>query len=357
MIHYRIGNVLESEAEALVNTVNTLGVMGKGVALQFRNQFPLNYKRYEQACKDGAIDIGRLLVVRDSSLATGEKIIINFPTKTDWRKPSEYSYIEAGLKDLIQVIKKEGIKSVALPPLGSGNGGLDWAKVKTILERHLSDVDAEVFIYEPNAKIREAMKKERVKLTPARAMLLSVLYDLVRNGEFVSEFSSEKIAYFLQRFGAKHEFNLEFKQHFYGPYSGKVKHVLYYLNGSYILGYSSKDKKPFEELGIVPDGELAVEEFLSRHKRLKEIVNTAKQFLIGFYSPFGLELLSTVDFIMQETGLTALDDIKARLDSWSDRKKTLFNNDRFVKLAVERIQAFADKAKVIEDYIVRRRTP
>ena len=341
MIHYRTGNVLESGAEALVNTVNTVGVMGKGVALQFRSQFPLNRKLYEQACKDGSIDIGRLLVVRDYSLATGKKIIVNFPTKRDWRKPSEYAYIEAGLKDLVRIINEERIKSIALPPLGSGNGGLDWEKVKGILERHLSDVNAEVIIYEPNAKIREAMKKERVKLTPARAMLLSVLYDLVRHGEFVSEFSSEKIAYFLQRFGAKNEFNLEFKQHFYGPYSGKVKHVLYYLNGSYISGYSSKDKKPFEELGIVPDGEEAVQKYLSENKRYREIADRTKAFLAGFYSAFGLELLSTVDFIMQETGMTAVDSIKSRLDSWSDRKKTLFNNERFVKLAVDRIQSMA----------------
>lgn len=346
MIHYRTGNVLESEAEALVNTVNTIGIMGKGVALQFRNQFPLNRKRYEQACKDGSIDIGQLLVVRDSSLATGEKIIVNFPTKKDWRKPSEYSYIEAGLKDLVRIIKDEGIKSIALPPLGSGNGGLDWAKVKSILERYLSDLNADVFIYEPNVRIQEAMKKERVKLTPARAMLLSVLYDLVRNGEFVSEFSAEKIAYFLQRFGAGREFNLEFKQHFYGPYSGKVKHVLYYLNGSYIFGYSAKDKRPFEELGIVPDGNEIVEAYLSQHTKLKGIVSATKEFLAGFYSAFGLELLSTVDFIMQKTGCASIEVIKHQLDSWNDRKRTLFNNDRFIQLAVERINAFIERGNV-----------
>src|SRR5690606_35868032 len=217
-------------------------------------QFPYNRKVYEQACKDGSLDVGRLLVVRDSSLVTGEKIIVNFPTKRDWRRPSEYSYIEEGLKDLVRIIQEQNIKSIALPPLGSGNGGLDWLKVKVLLERYLTNLAAEVFVYEPNVKIQEAMMKERVRLTPARAMLLSVLYDLVRSGEFVSEFASEKIAYFLQRFGAQDEFKLEFQQHFYGPYSGKVKHVLYYLNGSYISGYSAKDKRPFEELGIVSDG-------------------------------------------------------------------------------------------------------
>src|SRR5690606_41099584 len=123
-------------------------------------------------------------------------------------------------------------------------------------------------IYEPSASIQEVLKKERVKLTPARAMLLSVLYELVRNGEFVSGFASEKIAYFLQRFGAKETFKLEFQPNFYGPFSGNVKHVLYYLNGSYIMGYSSKDKKPFEELSLILEAENEVNNFLDKSENI-----------------------------------------------------------------------------------------
>ncbi len=341
MIHYQTGNLLESSAEALVNTVNTVGIMGKGIALQFKKEFHANARKYEEACKNGIIDIGKLLVVRDSSLATGDKVIINFPTKKDWRKPSEYSYIESGLEDLVRIIRDEKIKSIAIPPLGSGNGGLDWQKVKQILEKHLSTLPIEVFIYEPNAIIQEAMKKERVKLTPARAMLLDVLYDLVRNGEFVSEFAAEKIAYFLQRFGAADQFKLEYKQNFYGPYSGKVKYVLYYLNGSYIFGYSAMDKKPFEELGIIADGSTAVQEYLSKAENVsfKSIATKTKVFLTGFYSSFGLELLSSVDFIMREKDTQAIDDIKKHLEAWSDRKKTLFNNPKFLDLALDRIQS------------------
>jgi hypothetical protein len=225
MIQFIEGNLLESKAEALVNTVNTVGVMGKGIALQFKNQYPNNYKLYEKACKAKEIQVGKLFVTEDSSLLEGRKIIINFPTK-----------------------------------------------------------------YEPNAFIREAMKKERVKLTPARAMLLSVLYDLVRNGEFVSEFAAEKAAYFLQRFGTKKQFKLEFQPNFYGPYSGKVKHVLYYLNGSYITGYSSKDKKPFEELEIMFDGKIEIKNYLDQADNIafKETANKTKAFLTGFYSAFGL---------------------------------------------------------------------
>jgi O-acetyl-ADP-ribose deacetylase (regulator of RNase III) len=339
MIHYQTGNLLDSKAEALVNTVNTIGVMGKGIALQFKNLFPNNFKLYANACKNKEVKVGQLFVTEEESLLAGKKIIINFPTKTNWRLPSEYQYIEAGLTELLNVIKEKNIKSIAIPPLGSGNGGLDWNKVKLILERQLANVDCDIYIYEPSLAIQEALKKERVKLTPARAMLLSVLYELVRNGEFVSEFSSEKIAYFLQRFGAEETFKLEFQPNFYGPYSGKVKHVLYYLNGSYIMGYSSKDKKPFEELGLIPDAETEVIEFLEKPENSshKNIVEKTKTFLSGFYSPFGLELLSTIDFIISEKNARTLEAITKELENWSDRKKTLFTNPKFVQIAINNL--------------------
>lgn len=341
MIQYKTGNLLDSKAQALVNTVNTVGVMGKGIALQFKNMFPNNYKLYSIACKNRQLKVGQLLVTKEESLLGGEQIIINFPTKTSWRLPSEYEYIEAGLIELAKLIKEKKIKSIAIPPLGSGNGGLDWNKVKPLLEKHLDDVDSDIYIFEPSSAIQEVLKKERVKLTPARAMLLSVLYELVRNGEFVSEFSSEKIAYFLQRFGARESFKLEFEPNFYGPYSGKVKHVLYHLNGSYVMGYSSKDKKPFEELGLVTDAEKEVTEFLNQpdSEKFLDIVKRAKQFLHGFYSPFGLELLSTIDFIISQKKATTEEDIIKELERWSDRKKTLFTNPKFIRIATKNIQS------------------
>lgn len=339
MIYYKTGNLLDSKAEALVNTVNTVGVMGKGIALQFKNMFPNNFKIYSAACKDRSFKIGQLLVTEEEALLVGKKIIINFPTKTNWKLPSEYEYIETGLNELVNVIKSKNIKSIAIPPLGSGNGGLDWNKVKQLLINHLTDIDCEIYIYEPSLEIQDILKKERIKLTPARAMLLSVLYDLVRNGEFVSEFSSEKIAYFLQRFGAKETFKLEFQPNFYGPYSGKVKHVLYYLNGSYITGYSSKDKKPFEELGLIPNAENEVNDFLNlpENSAYRSVVEKTKSFLTGFYSPFGLEMLSTIDFIITEKNARTAEEITKELENWSNRKKTLFTNPRFIQIAIDNL--------------------
>lgn len=340
MMHFVTGNILDSSAQALVNTVNTMGVMGKGIALQFKNQFPNNYKRYKERCAAKSLHVGELLVTEEESLLGGTKTIINFPTKTDWRLPSEYAYIAKGLDALKMLIEQKGIQSVAIPPLGAGNGGLDWQRVKKMILEALSDLDIDIYIYEPSASIQEALKAERVQLTPARAMLLSVLYDMVRHGELVSEFAAEKAAYFLQRFGAKNAFQLTFRPNFFGPYSGKVRHVLYYLNGSYVMGYSAKDKKPFDELSLIMEAEPEIIKFLDKaeNQEYKAIAHRTKQFLKGFYSPFGLELLSTIDFISSEKQKQNTEEILAELENWSERKRTMFANPVFVEKALTKIK-------------------
>ena len=151
MIHYVKGNLLESEAEALVNTVNTVGVMGKGIALQFKEAFPENFRIYKKACQKKEFQIGNMLIVKDSNLTSGQKLIVNFPTKTHWRLPSEYSYIEKGLLSLRKEIETRHIRSIAIPPLGSHNGGLDWLRVKRMVEQALSAVDCDIYLYEHSA--------------------------------------------------------------------------------------------------------------------------------------------------------------------------------------------------------------
>lgn len=332
MIQYVKGNILESNAVALVNTVNLEGVMGKGIALQFKKQFPDNYKLYKKACEDKSIGIGRLFVTKEQTMF-GLKTIINFPTKTDWRKPSEYSYIEAGLDDLIRVVQDYQIDSIAIPPLGAGNGGLNWERVKDIIEKKLASLSIDVIVYEPTAYIVEKMKSERIKLTPARALLLYVLFDLIRHGEFFSEFSSEKICYFLQRFGAENLFKLKYEPKYYGPYSGKVRYVLNALNGSYIMGYSDMNKKPFEPLSLVVDSYQEIEAFIEADSNLKEIAQKTKSFLGGFYSDFGLELLSSIDYLMCQYGTISVDEIYDHLSRWSHRKGKIFNDHRFIEIA------------------------
>jgi O-acetyl-ADP-ribose deacetylase (regulator of RNase III)/uncharacterized protein YwgA len=338
MIKYVTGNILESNAQALVNTVNTVGVMGKGIALQFKKAYPNNFKAYTEACKRNEIVVGKLFVTRDSNLNSGEKIILNFPTKKDWRKPSEYRYIEDGLNDLIRVIEINQIKSIAIPPLGAGNGGLEWEKVKKIIEQKLGQIDIEIYVYEPTAQIKEHLKKERVKLTDARALLLYILYDLVKNGEYVSEFSSEKICYFLQRFGSKKYFKLEFEPNFYGPYSGKVRFLLNALNGSYIMGYSDMSKKPFEPLTLVADGYETVKNYIENNMELLEIAKKTIEFLNGFYSDFALELLSSIDYVSTKQNTFDKQTISQKLEEWSDRKRSMFSNPRYIDISVKHLQ-------------------
>lgn len=337
MIQYITGNILDSDAQALVNTVNTIGVMGKGIALQFKKAYPNNFKAYEKASKNAGIAVGKMFITRDSNVSLGEKIIINFPTKTDWRKPSEYKYIEDGLDDLLKVIKINHLKSIAIPPLGAGNGGLKWEKVKRIIEEKLSHLDIKIFVYEPTARIKEQLKKERVKLTDARALLLYVLYDLVKNGEYVSEFSSEKVCYFLQKFGAKKYFKLGFEPNFYGPYSGKVRFVLNAINGSYVMGYSDMNKKPFEPLTLVADGYDTVKSHIESNQELFDIAQKTISFLQGFYSDFGLELLSSIDYIAIKENTFEKQIISQKLEEWSDRKRSLFSNQKYIDISLRHL--------------------
>ena len=281
MIHYITGDILQSKADALVNTVNTVGVMGKGIALQFKNSFPSNFKVYVEACKKGEVEIGKMLVVKDSNLQTGSKLIVNFPTKKDWRKPSEYSFIESGLNDLIRVIDE---------------------------------------------------------LTEGRALLLYVLYHLVQNGEYVSEFSSEKTCYFLQKFGARKYLNLNFTPNFYGPYSGKVRYVLYALNGSYILGYSDMDRKPFEPLTLINDGFEEVKHLVNGNAELYKIANETTRFLDGFYSDYALELLSTIDYIMIDKKTEEKEVILNELTAWSNRKRSKFSDERHIDISLHHLK-------------------
>ena len=339
MIRYITGNILDSDAHALVNTVNTMGVMGKGIALQFKKAYPNNYKAYVKASKNEEVKVGKMFVTLDSNTTTGERTIINFPTKTNWRKPSEYKYIEDGLDNLIEVINTRQIKSIAIPPLGAGNGGLNWEKVKLLIEQKLGHLDVMIYVYEPTLEMQEHLAKERVKLTDARALLLYVLYDLVKNGEYVSEFSSEKICYFLQKFGAKKYFKLDFEPNFYGPYSGKVRFVLNAINGSYLMGYSDMNKKPFEPLTLVSDAYETVKNHVETNKELLEIADNTITFLRGYYSDFALELLSSIDYISSKENTFDKQIISNGLEKWSDRKRTLFSNPKYLALSIRHLQS------------------
>jgi O-acetyl-ADP-ribose deacetylase (regulator of RNase III) len=149
MVTYITGDLMKTTAGALCNTVNTVGVMGKGIALQFKKAFPRNYQVYRNVCMNRQLNIGELLAVKDGNLLFGEKLIINFPTKTHWRKPSEYAYVEKGLIALRKYIIANRLKSLAIPAPGCGNGGLSYKTVKAMIENYLSGLDCRIEVYEP----------------------------------------------------------------------------------------------------------------------------------------------------------------------------------------------------------------
>lgn len=337
MIQYVKGNLLESNAEALVNTVNTVGVMGKGIALQFRESFPENYRIYRNACRNKEFHVGEILIVEDSNLASGRKLIVNFPTKTHWKLPSEYSYIEQGLIALRREIINRKIRSIAIPPLGSHNGGLDWLRVKHMIETALADLECDIMLYEPSEVIIERMKSERVKLTPARAMLLLMFNDMNISGEFASVFAAEKLIYFMQRFGAKKYYKIDFKPYYYGPYSdGKVAHVLYHMNGSYIKGMGGMVNHPFDYIWLIDGVEHEANAFIDGYmdNNLREICEKTKRLLRGYYSNYSLELLASVDYLLENVPSLqdwrnnemryVLDILEQEIQNWSKRKELMF---------------------------------
>ncbi|MDI9348134.1 MAG: macro domain-containing protein [Methylacidiphilales bacterium] len=340
------GNLFESAADALVNTVNTQGVMGKGIALQFKGYFKKNFTVYKDYCKSGKLNVGSLLFVEDSSLLYGKKLIINFPTKTEWRKPSEYSYLESGLAELKKEIISRNISSIALPLLGAGNGGLEVAKVIKLIDRYLQNIpNCTIEVYLPNTIYRLKRNKKDVALTPARASLLAVLYDMVDYGYDTTNFATQKIIYLLQEFGAREYFKLDFKSGKYGPYADTIRHILFGLQDAYIFGNIDKNLKPFEPFGLMLDRKEEVLNYLSQpdNNHISSIVDMVKKFLQEnkFYSDYYLELITSVGYIIKNNTNCDLESIKVELINWGDASgnlnKEVFANDKFLPQIIDLI--------------------
>ena len=337
MIHDASGNLFDSPAEGLVNTVNTVGVMGKGIALQFKRRYPENFKVYKAACNSQTLVPGVVLDVWDQD-AFGRKCILNFPTKEHWRNPSKYEYIEAGLPALREAILRNKLTSVAIPPLGCGNGGLDWEVVRPMIVEALGDLVADLYLYAPQENFHQTLRttaaETAVKLTPRRAMLLHGLYAYEREGEAISLLAGNKIVYFLQRLGQ--DMNLSFQPYIYGPYNPAVTHVMAHFNGSYLRGLEDKSARPFEPL------ELRYTEPLQRKlaaysaEQLSEdqhqIVDRLRVMLKGYSTALGIELLSSVDYILTDRPDANVDQILAAAGQWNDRKQRLLRRDHVTQV-------------------------
>jgi O-acetyl-ADP-ribose deacetylase (regulator of RNase III) len=239
MLRFTQGNLLDADVDAVMNTVNTVGVMGKGIALMFKERFPENFTAYNAASKRREVQVGRMFVTASTDLA-GPRWIINFPTKQHWRSPSRLEWIASGLQDLKSVIAERNIRSIAIPPLGSGNGGLDWATVRPMIEAALGGLDGvDVVVYEPTAKYQNVAKGRGVeKLTPSRALIAEMIRRYGLLGLECSILEVQKLAWVLGRVikhaGIADPLKLQFEANRYGPYAQGLTHLLNALDGSYL---------------------------------------------------------------------------------------------------------------------------
>ena len=336
MLQYKTGDILKENAEALVNTVNCVGAMGRGIALQFKKAFPQNYKMYASACKHKQVNPGKMFVFETDEMFN-PKFIINFPTKRHWRGKSRIEDIALGLIDLITVIKKYNIKSIAIPPLGSGLGGLNWRQVKNLIEKALNTLeDVDVIVFEPKgAPISEKMVKniDIPTMTPGRAALVGLMSQYL-NGlldPFVTLLEVHKLMYFLQESGEP--LRLKYEKAYYGPYADNLRHVLNAIEGHLVSGYADGGDDPNKQLELVPGAYEDSNSFLKSKKKTMDRFKRVSDLVNGFESPFGLELLSTVHWIITREGAQNLKDVESMMNLWSSRKKQF--TSRQISIAIK----------------------
>ncbi|KZY45096.1 Appr-1-p processing protein [Roseovarius sp. HI0049] len=324
--------------EALVNTVNCVGVMGKGVALEFKNRWPANFRAYKNLCDAKGLKPGQMFVFDTKELfsSEGPRYLINFPTKAHWRSKSKMEYIEDGLDALVEAIREHGITSIAIPPLGCGNGGLDWADVRPAIEAKLSnlhDVDIVLFAPKTAADAPEHVHSN-LPMTFPRAILLKALNDLERyfDGSF-DRISLQKIAYFLQAFGV--DFKLKFSRNLHGPYSETLKLAYVAMDHHGMIdGFLDGDRQSH----VTPSGCAVANEFLNNANRQADVtIDRLSKLVQGYESPYGLELLSSVHWLAHHEGHFPVEKIIQEMLGWNEAKRSKFSEDA-IRAAYNRLK-------------------
>lgn len=350
MLIFTTGNLLEARAQALVNTVNTVGVMGKGIALMFKERFDDNYRQYAAACKASQVHTGSMFITQPAEL-DGPRWIVNFPTKQHWRSPSKLEWVTEGLQDLRKFLIEHQVKSIAIPPLGAGNGGLDWEVVKPEIERALSDLtDIQITVFEPTKQYQNVAKRTGVeKLTPARALIAELVRRYWVLGMECSLLEIQKLAWFLERSIERltpgdNPLDLQFEANRYGPYANRLEKLIDKLDGSYL--HCDKRIADADKLDVIwfDDGRKdLVQAFLqSEAKAYLPALEETAALIDGFESPFGMELLATVDWLLaNEHVQPTVSAVREGLLAWpvqgaAQRKAKLFH-DEAIGIALERL--------------------
>ena len=336
MIEHKTGDIFQEDVEALVNSVNCVGVMGRGIALQFKNLFPKNFKAYAEACKRGEVRPGRMFVY-ELGKAVNPRYIINFPTKRHWRGKSRMEDIEAGLDALAHEIKERNIRSIAIPPLGSNLGGLNWSDVRPRVEAALRELDdLTVTLFEPGggpADDRPNRSTEAPKMTRGRAALLSLM-DRYLSGlldPFVTLLEVHKLMYFMQEAGEP--LRLRYEKAPFGPYAENLRHVLKSIEGHLISGYAEGGDAPDKQLELVPGAVEEARAFLEDHPQTQSRFDRVSKLVEGFESSFGLELLATVHWVAAGHPSAKEEQVIANTYAWGLHKRQF--SERQIRLALQ----------------------
>lgn len=339
MIEVRQDDLFDDPAEALVNTVNCEGVMGRGIALQFKRRFPKNYEAYAKACKRGEVVPGRVFVFETGAFM-GPQFIFNFPTKRHWRMASRMEDIEAGLRDLVRVVRELGIASVAIPPLGCGLGGLSWPEVKARVEEAFQPLlEVHVSLYAPGqtpAATSIPPSQKAPEMTVGRAVLVCLI-DAYLDGGMDPEctlLELHKLLYFLQEAGEP--LRLVYEKGRYGPYAKNLHHVLNRIEGHFINGFADGGEAPGKVLTLRQGVRARAKAFLEGQPETLARLRRVTSLVEGFESPRWMELLATVHWVIVHEGARTFEAVVQAVHRWNERK-SLFTQ-RQIGIALQMLQ-------------------
>ena len=344
------GDLLRADADALVNTVNCVGVMGKGIALQFKRQYPDMFDAYKRACERGEVQVGRMWVW-ETGLLDVPRYIINFPTKKHWKGGSQLPWIKAGLADLRRVIADLGIRSVALPPLGAGNGGLNWADVEPLIREALGGLVEDIVLFPPTQAYRAVQATQRIQMSRTRALVLMLMGRYGGKRELiepwldtrgVSHLEVQKLMYFAEVLAPVLE--LSFQPGRYGPYSDKVRLVLQGMEGRYTSGFGdgSASALSLDPIQVTAEGERELARYLASDAG-REVDDLAARVLTltdGYEDPYGVELLASTWYVAHTQPSQDPAAIAQGVRSWTKRKGKIFT-DQHVSAALRHFEAVA----------------
>ena len=337
MIEVTSGDILSAGTDALVNTVNCVGIMGRGIALQFKNAYPGNFKVYEAACKRHEVQPGRMFIHETGKFSP--RFIVNFPTKRHWRGKSRIEDVESGLVDLVAQIQRLGIRSIAIPPLGAGLGGLDWREVRPRIEAALAALpDLAVRLYEPGGAPAAAKKASTdvPNMTAGRAALVGLMRQYLGGllDPIVTLIEVHKLMYFLQEAGQP--LKLRYNKAHYGPYAENLRQVLSKIEGHFVAGYADGGDEPTKQLTLVAGAADDAAAFLQTDAEALGRFDRVADLVEGFETPFGLELLSTVHWVMTRDQASTPAEVTKAVHDWNARKGIF--SDRQIGIAIETLR-------------------